>query len=38
MQIEADRTVVEQTLLPVAVQEELRRLARDLAATKADFG
>ena len=38
MQIEADRTVVEQTLLPLAVQEELRRRARDLAATKADFG
>ncbi|NOR47722.1 MAG: hypothetical protein GQ533_06720 [Methanosarcinaceae archaeon] len=38
MQIEADRTVVEQTLLPLAVREELRRRARDLTATKADFG
>ena len=28
MQVEADRTVVEQTLLPLAVWEELRRLAR----------
>ncbi|MCD4842314.1 MAG: hypothetical protein K8R08_09990 [Methanosarcinales archaeon] len=37
MQIEADRTVVEQTPLPLAVREELRRLARDLAATKTDF-
>jgi len=38
MQIEADRTVVEQTTLPLAVREELRRRARDLTATKADFG
>jgi len=28
MQIEADRTVVEQTPLPLAVREELRRRAR----------
>jgi len=34
MQIEADRTVVEQTLLPLAVQEELRRRARDLLLPK----
>ena len=34
MQIEADRTVVEQTPLPLAVREELRRRARDLAAAK----
>ncbi len=34
MQVEADRTVVEQTPLPLAVQEELRRRARDLAVTK----
>jgi tRNA A37 threonylcarbamoyladenosine dehydratase len=38
MQIEADLTVVEQTPLPQAVREKLRRRARDLAATKADFG
>ena len=35
MQIEADRTVVEQTLLPLAVQEQLRCRARDLAAAEA---
>ena len=34
MQIEADRTMVEQTPLPMAVREELRRRARDLAVTK----
>jgi hypothetical protein len=34
MQIEADRTVVEQTPLPLAVQEELRRRARDLLLPK----
>ncbi|KAF5427665.1 hypothetical protein C5S42_04595 [Candidatus Methanomarinus sp.] len=38
MQIEADRTMVEQTPLPLAVQEEPCRRARDLAATKSDFG
>ncbi len=37
MHIEADRTVVEQTPLPLAVQEELRRRTRNLAATKTDF-
>ena len=34
MQIEADRTVVERTMLPLAVREELRCRARDLAAAK----
>ena len=34
MQIEADRTVVEQTPLPLAVQEEMRRRTRDLLLTK----
>jgi len=34
MQIEADRTVVEQTLLPLAVQEQLRCRARDLLLPK----
>jgi len=34
MQIEADRTVVEQTPLPLAVREEMRRRTRDLLLTK----
>lgn len=34
MQIEADRTVVKQTMLPLAVREELRCRARDLTAAK----
>jgi hypothetical protein len=34
MQIEADRTVVEQTLLPLAVREELGRRARNLLLPK----
>jgi type I restriction enzyme S subunit len=34
MQIEADRTVVEQTPLSLAVREELRRRARDLLLPK----
>jgi peptide subunit release factor RF-3 len=38
MQIEAARTVVEQTPLLLAVREELRHRARNLAVTKADFG
>lgn len=37
MQIEADRTVVEQTPHSLAVQEELRRRARDLAAPQVNF-
>ena len=34
MQIEANRTVVEQTMLHLAVQEELRRHTRDLMLPK----
>jgi len=34
MQIEADRTVVEQTPLPLAVREELRRRTRNLLLPK----
>jgi len=34
MQIEADRTVVEQTPLPLAVREELRRRTRNLMLPK----
>ena len=34
MQIKADRTMVEQTPLPLAVQEELRRHARNLLLPK----
>ena len=34
MQIEADRTMVEQTPLTMTVREELRCRARDLAVTK----
>jgi hypothetical protein len=34
MQIEANRTVVEQTPLSLAVQEELRRRTRDLLLPK----
>ncbi len=34
MQIEADRTVVEQTPLPMGVQKELRRRTRNLLLPK----
>ena len=34
MQIEADRTMVEQTPLPLAVKEELRRRTRNLLLPK----
>ena len=34
MQIEDNQTVVEQIPLPLAVREELRRCARDLAVAK----